>query len=254
MKLYARTLGEQGPDLIVMHGVFGMSDNWQSLGKRWSDRFRVHLLDMRNHGRSPHSTEFTYPLMAEDLSAYLEEAGLSSAHLLGHSMGGKVAMYFAGLWPEKTESLMVADIGPKAYPPHHQWVIDALSAVDPKEFASRREAQEKFGSNLPEGVRQFLLKSLYWKEENQLDWRFNWRVIARELVKDGEPLPSHYRYEGPCLFVRGGRSDYLLNEDWPGILRQFPQAELQTLEGAGHWLHAEKPREFEALVRHFLSA
>jgi len=252
MKLWSQVLGE-GPDLIIMHGLFGMSDNWQSLAKKWASDFRVHLLDMRNHGRSPHSDEFSYELMAEDLLEYLKDQDLRQANILGHSMGGKVAMLFSVFHPEKVKALIVADIGPQAYEPHHEEVLEALEGLDLSKISSRNEATEEFGPKLDLGVQQFLLKSLYWESKEKLAWRFNLPVIAREIVKVGDSLAPNAFFDGPTLFLRGGESWYIRQKDFNKIYEHFPQAEIETVEGAGHWLHAQKPQEVHDLVKDFLA-
>lgn len=252
MKLYSQISGE-GTPLIIMHGVFGMGDNWQTHGRHWSQNFEVHLLDMRNHGKSPHSDEFSYDAMADDLLEYMDDHNISKAHILGHSMGGKVAMHFATLNPERVLKLIVADIAPKPYKPHHQEIIAALQNLDLENITSRTEAQDQFAITEP-GIKQFLLKSLYWKEKGQLAWRFNVPVIAREINRVVEALPDNAIYYGDVLFVRGGNSWYIKDEDWDNVLSHFPDAELVTIEGAGHWLHAEKPKEFFQAVNNFLMA
>ncbi len=252
MKLYSQISGK-GEALIIMHGVFGMSDNWQTLGRKWAEQYEVHLLDMRNHGRSPHSDEFSYELMSDDLVEYMDDHNINKARIIGHSMGGKVAMLFSVLNPERTEKLVVADIAPKPYKPHHQQILQALQGLDLDTIKTRSESDEQFGIK-DEGTKQFLLKSLYWKEKNQLAWRFNLAVIAREIEKVGEPLPGQAIFYGPTLFVRGGNSGYIKDEDIDEIQMHFPEAKLQTIDGAGHWLHAEKPREFFALVDEFLKS
>lgn len=252
MKLFSNVIGKGKQELIIMHGLFGMSDNWQSLGKKWAEDYRVHLLDMRNHGRSPHAPEFSYELMADDLTEYMDENGIAEAHIIGHSMGGKVAMLFAVLNPEKCQSLIVADIAPKAYQPHHQDVIEALEALDLDTVKSRREANEAFGTNLEAGVRQFLLKSLYWETKERLNWRFNLRVIAKEISKVGEGLAPNAYFDRPSLFLRGGDSWYIEDSDLDLIESHFPQAELLTIPDAGHWLHAQQPQAFYEAVSDFL--
>ena len=234
-----------------MHGVFGMSDNWQTLGRQWSEKFQVHLLDMRNHGRSPHSDQFSYELMSDDLLEYLDDQKIESAHILGHSMGGKVAMLFAVLNEERVDRLVVADIAPRPYEPHHQEIIEALNALPLESITSRSEAEEMFAIE-NYGIRQFLLKNLYWKDKDRLDWRFNLPVIAREIEKVGEGLPPQAIFDGPALFIRGGNSNYIRDEDMDEIEMHFPSAQLSTIEGAGHWLHAEKPGEFYDAVTSFL--
>lgn len=252
MKLHSQISGE-GTPLIIMHGVFGMGDNWQTLGRKWSKDYEVHLLDMRNHGRSPHSDEFSYEAMSDDVSEYLAEHSIKKAHILGHSMGGKVAMEFATLHPEKVLKLMVADIGPKPYEPHHQEIIAALQDLDLENIDSRGEAEEQFAIK-DFGTRQFLLKSLYWQEKGKLAWRFNLPVIAHEVERVGASLAPNAIYDGDVLFIRGGKSWYIKDEDWDGIIGHFPEAELKTIEGAGHWLHAEKPKDFFKAVSEFLAS
>ncbi len=252
MKLHSQIFGEGAP-LLIMHGVFGMGDNWKTLARRWSEHYQVHVLDMRNHGRSPHSEAFSYEVMSDDVREYLEDHGLSSAHLLGHSMGGKVGMLFACLYPEHTRSLTVADIGPQSYRPHHEQVVAALEGLDLSQISSRREAQEQFGPDLPPGVRQFLLKNLYWESKESLGWRFNLPVLARSVRGETAGLPPQAQYDGPVLFVRGGRSAYLPDEALPQLHEHFPQAQLKTLPEAGHWLHAEQPQAFYELIQAFLS-
>lgn len=250
MKLFSKIHGEGDP-LIIMHGVFGMSDNWQTLGRKWSETYQVHLLDMRNHGRSPHSDEFSYELMSDDLLEYLDDHSIRKANILGHSMGGKVAMLFAVLNESRVNKLIVADIAPRPYEPHHQQIIAALESLPLDDITSRSEAEEQFAID-NYGIRQFLLKNLYWKEKNQLEWRFNLPVIAREIEKVGEGLAPQAIFNGPALFIRGGNSNYIRDEDLDEIEMHFPQAQLETIEGAGHWLHAEKPQEFYKRVSAFL--
>ncbi len=250
MKLFSKILGE-GEALIILHGVFGMSDNWQTLGKTWSQHYQVHLLDMRNHGRSPHSDEFNYAVMSDDLLEYMDDHNLKSAHILGHSMGGKIAMLFAVLNEERVRKLIIADIAPKLYPPHHQDILEALHALPVHEFSSRSEAAKSFSIS-DEGTRQFLLKNLYWKEKNMLDWRFNLEVISREINEVGEQLPAQAIFHGPCLFIRGGQSGYVTDEDIDEIESHFPHAKIETLANAGHWLHADQPKEFLEKVSEFL--
>lgn len=252
MKLHARVLGEGRP-LLILHGLFGMSDNWQSLAKRWAEEFAVHLIDLRNHGRSPHHPDISYQAMADDLQAYCGDNNLEKILLLGHSMGGKAAMLLAALQPELIEKMIVVDIGPKEYPLHHQMVIEALEALPLSELQSRSEAEQKFASELEPGVRLFLLKNLYWKEKDQLAWRFNLRNLVNQIEEVGAALPAQAYVEVPTLFVRGGASDYITDADWAQIQNQFPNARLETLAGAGHWLHAEKPTQFYPLVREFLA-
>ncbi len=250
MELFSKKMGT-GTPLLILHGVFGSGDNWGSLGRKWAEAYEVHLIDARNHGHSPHNEAFSYDLMADDLLAYMDKNELGRAHIIGHSMGGKTAMLFAAYNPERVDQLVVADIAPKPYKPHHQKILEALNALDLDNIRSRNEAQEAFAIK-DFSTQQFLLKSLYWKEKGKLAWRFNLPVIQREIEKTGTALPDQALYYGPTLFVRGGNSWYIEDTDMDLILRHFPEASLETLKGAGHWLHAEKPEAFHQLVHAFL--
>lgn len=251
MKLFSQILGEGSP-LLVIHGVFGMSDNWQTLGRKWSEHYQVHLLDMRNHGRSPHSADHNYELMSDDLLEYCEEHQLGQVYLLGHSMGGKVAMHFATYYPERVAKMIVADIAPKAYPPHHQDVLEAMHALDLNQISSRKEAQEQFGPKLHPGVRQFLLKNLYWETKERLNWRFNLKVLSDKIEEIGGALAPNAYYDGPVLFLRGGDSWYIKDADQDLIQQHFPEASLKTVADAGHWLHAQQPQAVFNAVVNFL--
>ena len=252
MKLHHRILGEGDP-LLIMHGVFGSSDNWQTLGKEFSKHFKVYLIDLRNHGKSPHSDEFDYHLMAEDVLELLEEEQLEAAHLLGHSMGGKVAMNLATKNPEKIKKLIVVDIAPKDYPPHHQQIFAGFRSVDLGSLKSRKDADDQMSKVIKNfGVRQFILKNLDRDSNGLFRWKLNLNAIekAAEMVGNGLEQGSHF--DGETLFIAGGNSDYILQEDHETILSIFPKAEVETIEGAGHWVHAEKPVELKQAVESFL--
>lgn len=243
--LHSKILG-QGAPLLILHGFLGMADNWKTLGSKYSENsFEVHLLDLRNHGRSFHSTEFSYDLMVEDVLHYVASKNLDKINILGHSMGGKVAMLFAVSHPEKVERLLVADIAPKFYPPHHHDIITGLNALDFSTITSRSQADEKLAEYLSDwGVRQFLLKNLYWKTKEQMDLRFNLEVLSNAQEEIGEPLPSTSSFDGKTLFLKGSKSEYIHPDDHTEIRRYFPNASIETVANAGHWLHAENPEEF----------
>lgn len=252
MKLHYRTIGEGVTPLIILHGLFGTSDNWQTLGKAFAEKFTVYLVDLRNHGHSPHSPEMDYWLMADDVKKLFDAEGISNAILMGHSMGGKTAMFFAQLYPELLSKLIVVDMGAKKYPPHHQVIFDALSAVDLNLVKSRKEAEEIISSHFnDQGVIQFLLKNLYWLNEGQLAWRMNLPVLIEKIDSILEEVPQRV-CEIPTLFIRGGKSNYILEEDWSAIQEIFPNSELKTIATAGHWVHAEAPKEFYGLVMDFI--
>lgn len=252
--LHSNILG-QGRPLIVLHGFLGMSDNWKTLGNQYAEHgFQVHLVDQRNHGKSFHSPVFDYGSMAGDLAAYMEHNALDSALLLGHSMGGKTAMRLATESPGLVERLLVADIGPKAYPPQNQQIVDALGTLDLGTITSRSEADRLLSQSLSDpGVRQFVLKNLYWAEKGKLALRLNHGVLKDRVVEVGEALAADARYLGPTLFLRGERSDYIVPGDLPEILRHFPQARLETIPQAGHWVHAENPTAFFEMSLAFLN-
>ncbi|MBQ4818645.1 alpha/beta fold hydrolase [Aquimarina sp. MMG016] len=253
MKLHANVIGE-GNSFVILHGFLGMSDNWKTLGKKISEEsFQVHLIDQRNHGRSPHSDEFSYEIMAEDLAEYCSDHNLKNIILLGHSMGGKVAMLFAVKYPELISKLIIADIGPKYYPLHHQDILDGLSALDFEVLKSRGEVDKELDAYIPDlGVRMFLLKNLFWKEKGQLDLRLNLEVLVKNASQIGVELPLHYTYEGETLFLKGEKSNYIIENDEVRIGRQFPDSRIQQISSAGHWLHAENPTEFLTKVLGFV--
>ncbi|MEJ2162817.1 MAG: alpha/beta fold hydrolase, partial [Robiginitalea sp.] len=203
--LYSNILGE-GTPLLVLHGFLGMSDNWKTLGRKYAESgYEVHLLDQRNHGRSFWSTEFDYPTMAEDVKNYMDAKGISSGILHGHSMGGKTSMHFACTYPERVDKLIVVDIAPKQYPPHHQYIISALASLGPEDFTSRTLADKALSSQLKDwGIRQFLLKSLFWQEPGKLGFRFNLQVLKDRLEEIGAKLGAGMFYEGPVMFLKGG--------------------------------------------------
>ena len=251
--MYSRIEG-QGSPLLILHGFLGMSDNWKSLGSLYANEgFQVHMLDLRNHGKSFHSDKFNYEVMAEDVLEYCTHHHLLEISIIGHSMGGKVALLFATLYPEKVSKLIIADIGPKYYPLHHQDILDGLNAVDFSNKPSRTEVEEILYPYIPDfGTRQFLMKNLYWKEPNQLDFRFNLKVFNDQIEIIGNSLATNAVFAKPTLFVRGGNSNYILDTDWPQILHHFPNAKLVTIPNVGHWLHAENPHQFFEETRNFL--
>jgi len=253
MKLFSRIEGEGRP-LIILHGLFGMSDNWMTHAKNYAELgFAVHVLDQRNHGMSPHSDDFSYQLMADDLLEYMDETGLESANIIGHSMGGKVAMLFACQHPEKVERLISVDISPKAYPLHHQSILAGLNSLDFSILNSRGAADAALAKTIDNlAVRQFLLKSLYWKEKGKLALRFNLKAIETNIAMVGEALYDDAEFMGETLFISGGQSNYITPDDEALIHHHFPLAHLHTIQDAGHWVHAEAPEQFADVSTKFL--
>lgn len=252
--LYSKIEG-QGKPLLIIHGFLGMSDNWKTLGTQFAqDGFQVHMIDLRNHGRSLHSEEFNYKLMVQDVLDYCKENNLDKVTILGHSMGGKVSMLLATLHPELIEKLIVADIGPKYYAPHHQDILEGLSSVDFSLKPSRSEVEAILSKYIPDfGTRQFLMKSLYWKNPGELAFRFNLASFISNSENIGDALPENAVFEKPTLFLRGDKSDYIKDEDCEGIKKQFPDSEIVTISNAGHWLHAENPKDFYQTTISFLN-
>jgi len=249
--LHSNIIGEGRP-FIILHGFLGMGDNWKTLGKKFSDKgFQVHLVDQRNHGRSFHHEDFSYEVIVQDLKEYCNSQDLEDIVLLGHSMGGKAAMLFAAMYPELVSKLIVADIAPRYYPIHHDAILAGLQFLNFDVISSRKEADIKLSEYVSEfGTRQFLLKNLYWEEKGRLGLRINLPVLSENVSEVGEALPIHLSFSGETLFLRGDQSEYISTQDEAEILRQFPKTKIQTIENAGHWLHAENPSDFfEAVVR-----
>jgi esterase len=255
MKLYYRKTGEIGTPLIILHGIFGSSDNWLTISKLLSENHQVYMLDQRNHGQSPRSNELNYAVMAEDLKEFIEDYNLENAVLIGHSMGGKTVMQFAMNYPDLFAKIIVVDIAPKFYPVHHSMILQGLASIDLKTLKSRTEANElmkRFEES--EGVRQFLLKNLWRNPEknNEFDWRINVPVIAKNIDIVGHELSNERTIEKPVLFIKGSESHYIKPEDERKIWELFPNYELVTIEGAGHWVQADKPQEFVEAVLKFV--
>ncbi|MBS1549975.1 MAG: alpha/beta fold hydrolase [Bacteroidetes bacterium] len=254
--LHSKIYGQEfsGTPLLVFHGLFGMLDNWGSFGKEFGEMFPTHIIDLRNHGKSFHSDEMNLDAMAEDILNYMKFHQLEKVNLLGHSLGGKTVMSFAILYPEKVDKLIVVDMAPKAYPPHHQGIIKALQSVDFSVVQSRQEVEEILKQYIQEkSVIQFLAKNLYWDENKQLAWRFNLKTLA-EKYNDFVASPIKFgTFEGETLFIGGAKSNYILPQDEYLIKQQFPHSHIIHIANAGHWVQAENPKDFNQAVKEFLS-
>ena len=251
--IYSKIEGSGFP-LLIIHGFLGMSDNWKTIAQQYATlNYEVHLLDMRNHGRSFHSDEFSYELMVDDVLNYCKSKKITNMFLLGHSMGGKVAMLFASCYAELVNKLIVADIGSKFYAPHHQAILSGLNAIDFDLKPSRAAIDLQLSEAIPDfGTRQFLLKNLYWKTSDQLDFRFNLKVLTEKISQIGAALPPNAFYKKATLFIRGGKSDYILDTDIIDIKYHFPEMILETIPDTGHWLHAENAQLFVSKTEQFL--
>lgn len=252
--LHAKVIG-QGKPLIILHGFLGMLDNWKTLGKQYAQNgFEVHLLDQRNHGKSFWANDFNYALMAQDLLRYLTQKGITNINLLGHSMGGKTAMQFAINHAPMVDKLIIADIAPKAYPPHHQDIINGLLSLDFEVINTRAAADAALAKHLTnQGVRQFLLKNLYWKNKNELAFRFNLQVLQHKMEEVGQALQANATFTNHTLFLKGSKSNYITDTDLPKIKNHFTKSQIITIANAGHWLHAENPKDFYTQTINFLN-
>ena len=246
MKLHSKIYGDKGQDLIVIHGLFGMSDNWNTLGKKFSKYCKVHLIDLRNHGRSPHSTDFNYDVMSEDLLEYMQDNAIVSPIILGHSLGGKVAMKFAFTYPDKIEKLIVADIAPRQYnSDFYKNLLATLYKLPLEDFDKREEIDSVLSSTFKDkGMRLFLLKNLYRNEKKEFAWRFNIDVLLEKVQNIQDASFVSGKLNIPTHFIRGGNSDYINSADELLINKHFSDFSIATINEAGHWLHAENPERF----------
>jgi esterase len=251
MKLFFRQQG-QGKPLIILHGLLGSSDNWHSLGKLFGESYTVYLIDQRNHGQSPHSDDFNYRLLTEDLEEFISEHKIDRPHIIGHSMGGKTAMNFAVKNPTAVDKLIVVDIVPKKYIVRHDRLIEGMKAIPLDGIVSRSEAEVALAGYEPDpAVRQFLLKNLARNNESKFVWKVNLPSIDQHLQETGEGMVYDGSFNGPSLFIEGKKSTYYESGDEELIRKIFPHAQFTTLD-TGHWVQAEKPQEFAALVLQFL--
>ena len=254
MDLFYREFGS-GQPAIILHGLYGQSDNWVTVGRRIADQFHVFIPDQRNHGQSPHTAIHSFPAMADDLAQFIEDHEIENPILIGHSMGGKVAMTYTLENPEKVKKLVVIDISPRKYPERltHTQIISQMLSVDLEKVTTRTEVEKIIEARITDArVRMFILKNLYYKLHGKLAWRLNLEAInqSMDLIFDG--IASENKYPGPTLFIKGGKSDYILDSDLPLITGLFPEALIKTITGASHWVHADAPEELCALLSNFL--
>jgi pimeloyl-ACP methyl ester carboxylesterase len=252
MKLFFRKVGN-GPPILLLHGLFGSADNWFTIAGGLREAGQVFALDLRNHGRSPHSDSFDYAVMVEDIYELLTDLNLRQVSLVGHSMGGMIAMKFSLEYPRRVDKLVVIDIAPRAYPLSHQEIIAGLSAIDPAKLRSRKQADDQLAGFITNpAVRQFLLKNLYRSGPGRYSWRLNLPVITHNLFRLTEGIQSEQQFRQPCLFIRGALSDYIRIEDEARIKILFPRAEIKTVAKATHWLPAENPAAVITAIKSFL--
>lgn len=253
MQLFFREYGD-GEPLVILHGLLGSSDNWLTQAKLLSPRFRIYTIDQRNHGQSPHDDAFDYQSMVNDLLQFLDDHHLGDPVLIGHSMGGKTVMNFALQHPDRVSKLVVVDIAPRAYNLEHYALVNAMSDLPLADIRSRNEADAMLAGKVSEpDVRQFLLKNLQRTAGSGFSWKVNLPVIRSQLGNVGVDLLTNGTFSKPTLFIRGARSAYIRDGDWPAIQARFPAARLETLD-TGHWVQAEKPQEFVAALTEWLDS
>jgi len=252
MKLHFRELGS-GPPLVILHGLLGSLDNWLPVAQKLAPHCRIFLLNLRNHGQSPHTEEFGYDEMSSDLREFLYQQQVARSHVLGHSMGGKVAMRFAQTHPELVNQLVVVDIAPREYSRCYDTMMDAMLSVDLSAFQRREEVDLALVPTIPDkSLRQFLLKNLSRDESGRWFWKPNLKVIRAHYDHLRRGLPSSSSCNVPTLFIRGEKSDYIQPNDLGLIQTLFPMARMETISNAGHWVHASAPDQVAEVVTRFL--
>lgn len=252
MKLFFRKLGE-GKPLVVLHGLFGSSDNWLTISKKLANDFTVYLLDLRNHGQSPHHEIHDYEAMTEDLHEFFSDLNLDSASILGHSMGGKVAMRFAFQYPEKVSKLIVADISPRDYRTSNKYIVESLLSIDLGTIKTREDADKALSEKIPnKAIRLFILKNLFRNNDLSFSWRLNLAALNLNLNSMGGDFDKNNGFTKETLFFKGEKSNYILPSDFELIKKAFPNSTIDIVEDAGHWLHTEKPDYIYQKLKSFL--
>ena len=256
MLLHSKIYGEGNHNLIVLHGFLGMSDNWKSYAKKMSENdFKVHLIDQRNHGDSFHNNEFNYEIIADDLKYYITHHDLNKFSLIGHSMGGKAAMIFGSLFPSYIDKLIVVDILPFYKKNDFKSILESLIKLDFNTIKSRKQADSELESSIPnKSLRSFLLKSLHWKNKMELQFKFNLKVLYKNLNEIEKALPKNLIYKQKTLFIRGEKSDYIMDSEVQNLDKHFTDFQLMTIANAGHWVQAENPVEFQEKTLFFLKS
>jgi pimeloyl-ACP methyl ester carboxylesterase len=242
-----------GTPLIILHGLFGSLDNWQTLAKQFAENFSVYIIDVRNHGKSPHTAEHDYISIAEDLKEFMQQQNIDKAHFIGHSMGGKAVMQFSILYPEKVLKQVIVDIAPKKYGRGHDDIFDAIFSLDFNTLQSRNEADEQLQKMIPDfGTRQFILKNLDRTDDGKYAWKFNLETLFREYENVRGGVTSSKPIDVETLVIKGEKSNYVKTDDEANFKILFPKTTIASVSNAGHWVHAENPRELLTLVNRFL--
>lgn len=242
-----------GTPLIILHGLFGSLDNWQTLAKQFAENFSVYIVDVRNHGKSPHTTEHDYVSIAEDLKEFMQQQNIEKSHFIGHSMGGKAVMQFSILYPEKVLKQVIVDIAPKKYGRGHDEIFDAIFSLDLNTLQSRNEADEQLQKLIPDfGTRQFILKNLDRADDGKYTWKFNLETLFREYENVRSGITSSKPIDVETLVIKGEKSGYVTAEDEANFKTLFPKTTIAGISNARHWVHAENPTELLILVNQFL--
>lgn len=253
--LHSKITGDKPKHLLIFHGLFGQSDNFATLAKQFAEFYTVHAIDLRNHGRSFHSDDMSFEAMTGDILDYMNHYSISECYLLGHSLGGRAVIEFSYKHPERVEKLIVADMAPRAYPPHHQGIIKALNSVDFDNVEKRSDVEDVLKQYIPElGTRQFLLKNVYHADNGKYAFRFNLKALTDSYNGMVGGNLTDGVFDKPTLFLRGEKSNYITDEDFALIRKHFPQAEIRTVPNSGHWVHAENPKAFFEDVIDFLNS
>ena len=254
MNLFFRKYGE-GKPVIILHGFLGFSDSWVSVGKKLAENnFCVYIPDQRNHGCSPHIEEFNYTILSQDLNEFIIQHTIEKPIIIGHSMGGKVAMNYALNFKNNIEKLIVIDIGIKKYFDNHNRIIDILSIVKPNNFFSRKEIDKYLEEMFEDFLfRQLIQKNIKRNKNNSFEWKFNFESIKKNFKFIQDEIISENIFTKPTLFIRGGLSDYINLNDFQEIKKLFPNSSLYTIDGASHMVHADKPKEFFEVISNFIS-
>lgn len=255
MELNFKKYGDLPETVIIVHGLFGMLDNWHNIAKKLSENYTVYTIDVRNHGNSPHSSEMNYTVMCEDIKNFMHAQHITSASFIGHSMGGKIVMKLAGLFPELINKLIVVDIAPKKYKPGHLELFDAMFKLPVEEFSSRQEADDALSQRIHnQSIRQFLLKNIQRnKSGNGFQWKMNLPVIFENYEEIIGEIEYAWPFSNEALFINGGKSDYVTPADQADIVERFPNVSFEEIPNVGHWVHAENPTAFVNIVSEFLA-
>lgn len=266
MKLFFQKIG-QGPVITILHGLYGSSDNWVTVARKLADQYTIYLVDQRNHGRSQHQEEHSYPLMADDLNELMVSEGIEKSIFIGHSMGGKTAMQFAAMYPGKVSTLIIVDIGPGGYAEtdnyspqviSHLNIVNAMLSVDFSKLTTRGEIDNILAQTIKDaGIRQFIMKNVQRNSDNSFDWKLNIEALLKALPAIMGPIKVEKDYrtnDYPVFFIKGELSNYISPSQEFLIKVYFPEAKIESITGAGHWVHADQPEEFMNVLRKCLSA